>query len=81
MKRYPKADNGGKLTADPCESQIRQSLDTKVRNILSALKPVAVHVPIGVHLGKISTKECRSIRLTLQLCVDPCINAEEGDSV
>ena len=81
MKRFPKTDNGGKLTAVPCESQIRQSLDIKVRNILSALKPVAVHVPIGVYLGKISTKKCRSIRLTLQLCVDPCINAEEGDSV
>jgi hypothetical protein len=62
MKRFPKADNGGKLTAGPCESQIGQSLDTKVRNILSALKPVAVHLPIGIHLGKISTKECRSIR-------------------
>ena len=65
----------------PCESQIGQSLDTKVRNILSALKPVAVNLFVGVHLGKISTKECRSIRLTLQLCVDPCIKAEEGDSV
>ena len=42
--------------ADPCESQIHQSLDTKVRNILFVLKAVAIHVPIGVHLGKISTK-------------------------
>ena len=62
MKRFPKTDNGGKVTVGLCEAQIRQSLDTKVRNILSALKAVAIHVPIGVHLGKISTKECRSIR-------------------
>ena len=62
MKRFPKTDNGGKVTVGLCEAQIRQSLDTKVRNILSALKAVAVHLPIGVHLGKISTKECRSIR-------------------
>ena len=48
--------------ADPCESQICQSLDIKVRNILSALKAVAIHVTIDVHLGKIITKECRSIR-------------------
>jgi hypothetical protein len=66
MKRFPKADNGGKLTVGLLESQIRQSLDNKVRNILSALKAVAVHVPIGVHLGKISTKECRSIRVGLE---------------
>ncbi|MFZ4611298.1 MAG: hypothetical protein ACOYNM_15890 [Gemmataceae bacterium] len=45
----------------PCESQIRQSLVKKVRNIPSALKMIAVHLPNGVHLGKISTKECRSI--------------------
>ena len=45
MKRFPKTDNGSKLTVGPYESQIRQSMDTKVRNILSALKPVAVSFP------------------------------------
>lgn len=44
---------------------MRESWKTEFRNVLSAQKPVAVDVPMGVHVDKVGSKEYRNIRVAL----------------
>lgn len=44
---------------------MRQSWKTEFRNVLSAQKPEAVDVPMGVHVDKVGLKEFRNIRVAL----------------
>ncbi|RLS56762.1 MAG: hypothetical protein DWH95_09720 [Planctomycetota bacterium] len=62
MKRFPKADNEGKLTAGPMRISDSPVAGYQSSKYSICSKAEAVKFFVGVHLGKISTKECRSIR-------------------